>query len=176
MRRNGLLTARVRVIAQGANAPTASTGAGTPTSYALTRFSPFNGAVTRDAVALGNVISADVEYMNNLDPVQTIRADGLIDGIDPSIASLKGKLTMRFADLTLFNQAVNGTPCSLVFSHSIGANAAFTFTAHAVYLPRPRIEIPGPQGIQATFDWQAAKATSPARMCTAVLVNSVVGY
>ena len=45
-----------------------------------------------------------------------------------------------------------------------------------VYLPRPRIEIPGPQGIQATFDWQAAKAVSPARMCTAVLVNTVVSY
>jgi hypothetical protein len=27
--------------------------------------------------------------------------------------------------------------------------------------------------MQATFDWQAAKATSPARMCTAVLVNTI---
>ena len=41
-------------------------------------------------------------------------------------------------------------------------------------LPRPRIEIPGPQGMQATFDWQAAKAVSPARMCSAVLVTTVV--
>jgi hypothetical protein len=58
----------------------------------------------------------------------------------------------------------------------LGVNASFTFTAHAVYLPRPRIEIPGPQGIQAIFNWQAAKAVSPARMCTAVLVNTVVSY
>jgi hypothetical protein len=64
----------------------------------------------------------------------------------------------------------------LVFAWSLGASASFTFTVHAVYLPRPRIEIPGPQGIQATFDWQAAKAASPARLCTAVLVNTVVGY
>ena len=34
----------------------------------------------------------------------------------------------------------------------------------------------GPQGIQASFDWQAAKGTRPARMCTAVLVNTVTGY
>ena len=73
-------------------------------------------------------------------------------------------------------RTIDGTPCELVFAWSLGANASFTFTAHAVYLPRPRIEIPGPQGIQATFDWQAAKATNPARMCTAVLVNTVVSY
>ena len=77
---------------------------------------------------------------------------------------------------SLITQAIDGTPCELVFAWSLGANASFTFTAHAVYLPRPRIEIPGPQGIQATFDWQAAKAVSPARMCTAVLVNTVVSY
>jgi hypothetical protein len=64
----------------------------------------------------------------------------------------------------------------LVFAWSLWASASFTFTAHAVYLPRPRIEIPGPQGIQATFEWQAAKAASPTRMCTAVLVNTVASY
>ncbi|NHB78379.1 DEAD/DEAH box helicase [Rhodobacter calidifons] len=80
------------------------------------------------------------------------------------------------ADTSLITQAIDGTPCELVFAWSLGANASFTSTAHAVYLPRPRIEIPGPQGIQATFDWQAAKATSPARMCTAVLVNTVATY
>jgi hypothetical protein len=176
MRRSGLLTARVGIIAQGAPVPAGTTGAGTPTAYALTRFSPFNGAVTRDAVALGNVVSADIEYMNNLDPVQTIRADGLIDGIEPGIASLKGKVTMRFADLTLFTQAVNGAPCELVFSHTIGANAAFSFTAHAVYLERPSVPIEGPRGIDVDFDFIAAKATSPARLCTAVLTNTIASY
>jgi hypothetical protein len=92
------------------------------------------------------------------------------------MAALTGRIEVRFADSTLITQAIDGTPCELVFAWSLGANASFTFTAHAVYLPRPRIEIPGPQGIQATFDWQAAKAVSPARMCTAVLVNTVAGY
>lgn len=32
------------------------------------------------------------------------------------------------------------------------------------------------QGVQATFAWQAARATSPARMCTAVLVNTIASY
>lgn len=176
MRRSGLLTARVGLIAQGAATPAGSSAAGTPTAYALNRFSPFHGAVTRDTVALGNIVAADIEYMNNLDPVETLRADGKIDGIDPSIASLKGKLTMRFADLTLFTQAINGTPCELAFSHVIGANAQFSFTAHAVYLERPSVPIEGPKGIEVEFDFMAAKATSPARLCTAVLTNTVATY
>ena len=92
------------------------------------------------------------------------------------MASVTGRIEVRFADSALVTQAIDGTPCELEFAYSLGANASFTFTAHAVYLPVPRIEIPGPQGIQATFDWQAAKATSPTRMCTAVLVNTVTGY
>lgn len=176
MRRSGQLTARVGIIAQGAAVPAGTTGAGTPTSYAFNRFGPFNGAITRDSVALGNVVSADVEYMNNLDPVLTIRSDGLIDGIEPSIASLKGKVRVRFADLTLFTQAVNGTPCELVFSHTLGANAAFSFTAHAAYLERPSIPVEGPRGIEVEFDFMSAKAVSPARLCTAVLTNTVASY
>jgi hypothetical protein len=92
------------------------------------------------------------------------------------MAALTGRIEVRFADGALVTQAIDGTPCELEFAYRLGANASFTFTVHAVYLPVPRIEIPGPQGIQATFDWQAAKATSPTRLCTAVLVNTVTGY
>ena len=53
---------------------------------------------------------------------------------------------------------------------------SFTFTAHAVYLPRPRIEIAGPQGVQASFDWQAARDTTLGRMCTATLINGIEEY
>ncbi len=175
MRRSGLLTARVGLMAQGA-VMAGTTGAGTPTSYALQRFSPFHGSVLRDTVALANIVAADIEYMNNLDPVETLRADGKIDGLDPSIASLKGKVTLRFADLTLFNQAVAGSPCALDFNYLIGANAQFNFAAHAVYLERPSIPIEGPKGIEVEYDFMAAKATSPARLCTAVLTNTVASY
>jgi hypothetical protein len=53
---------------------------------------------------------------------------------------------------------------------------SFTFTVHAVYLPRPRIEISGPQGVQATFDWQAARDSVVGRMCTATLINDIEVY
>ena len=175
MSRSGLLTATARLIAQGEAIDTV-TAAGTPTSLALQRFGHFNGAVKRNGAALGNVVSAEVTYANGLDRIETIRNDGKIEGADPGMAALTGKIEVRFADSTLVTQAIDGTPCELEFAWSLGANASFTFTAHAVYLPRPRIEIPGPQGIQASFEWRAAKATSPARMCTAVLVNTVTSY
>lgn len=146
------------------------------TAQSLQRFGHFNGSITRLGSALANILSARVNYDNNLDTIESIRNDGRIEGADPSIAALTGSLEARFSDLTLFNQAVAGTPCDLVFAWTISATAALTFTAHAVYLPRPKAEIQGPKGIKATFDWQAAIATSPARMCTFVLTNSVAGY
>ena len=57
-----------------------------------------------------------------------------------------------------------------------GSVPPVTITVHAVYLPRPRIEISGPQGVQATFDWQAARDSVVGRMCTATLVNDVETY
>ena len=116
MQRSGLLTAGVKLVAQGENAAT-STAAGTPTGYALQRFGHFNGAIKR-----------------------------------------------------------NGTAASLEFSWVISANVSLTITAHAVYLPRPRVEIQGPQGIQASFDWQAAYDSVTGEMCTIVLKNQVASY
>ena len=173
--RSGLLSSKAMLIAQGETIA-AVTGAGTPAAIALKRFGHFNGAIRRDGVALGNIVSADVTYANNLDRIETIRSDGKIEGADPTIAALTGKIDVRFADTTLLTQAINGTAAALEFSYVLGSGESLTLTAHAVYLPRPRIEIKGPKGVQASFDWQAALATSPARMCTAVLINSIASY
>ncbi len=175
MQRSGLLTATARLVAQGETIA-AATAAGTPTALSLQRFGHFNGAITRNGTALGNVVSAEITYSNNLDRIETIRGDGRIDGADPSMAALTGRIEVGFADQTLVTQAINGEACEMEFAYVLPSGESFTFTAHAVYLPRPRIEIAGPQGVQASFDWQAARATSPARMCTAVLVNTLAGF
>jgi hypothetical protein len=108
--------------------------------------------------------------------VETIRSDGRIDGADPGIAALTGRIEVRFADQLLVTQAINGDPCELSFSYTLASGESLTLTAHAVYLPRPRIEISGPQGVQATFDWQAARDAALGRMCTVTLVNSLEEY
>ncbi|MBW6494364.1 MAG: hypothetical protein K0B16_07370, partial [Burkholderiaceae bacterium] len=166
VQRSGLLTATARLVAQGETIAT-TTAAGTPADLPLRRFGHFNGAISRNGTALGNVVSAEITYANNLDRIETIRSDGRIDGADPSIAALTGRIEVRFADSTLVSQAINGDPAEISFAYVLPTGEAFTFTVHAVYLPRPRIEISGPQGVQATFDWQAAHDTVVGRMCTA---------
>jgi hypothetical protein len=175
LQRSGLLTTTARLIAQGETVGAASS-AGTPADLALKRFGHFNGAITRNGAPLGNVVSAEITYANNLDRIETIRSDGRIDGADPSIAALTGRIEVRFADQTLVTQALNGDPCAFEFAYALPSGEAFTFTVHAVYLPRPRIEISGPQGIQATFEWQAARDPVLGRMCTATLVNDIEAY
>ena len=175
MQRSGLLTASAQLVAQGETVVSTSQ-AGTLADLDLIRFGHFNGAITRNGTALGNVISAQITYANNLDRIETIRADGMIDGADPSIAALTGQIELRFADMVLMNQAIAGGPCELEFAYTLSSGESLTFTAHAVYLPRPRVEISGPQGIQASFDWQAARGSSPARMATITLVNNTEEY
>ncbi|PRX29005.1 hypothetical protein SAMN05216257_10486 [Meinhardsimonia xiamenensis] len=175
MERSGLLTATAQLVAQG-EAVASSSGAGTPAEVTIERFGHFNGEIRREGVALGNVVSAEVSYANNLDRIETIRDDGKIDGADPSIAALTGSIDVRFADSTLVDQAIAGTACELVFEYTRASGERLTFTAHEVYLPVPRISIDGPRGVQASFDWQAAVDGALGRMCTVELVNDVAAY
>ena len=175
LQRSGLLTATARLVAQGETVA-AATAAGTPSDFALKRFGHFNGSISRNGAALGNVVSAEITYANNLDRIETIRSDGRIDGADPSIAALTGRIEVRFADTTLLTQAIDGSPCEMTFGYALLSGESLTLTAHAVYLPRPRIEIAGPQGVQATFDWQAARDPVLSRMATVTLVNDIEEY
>ncbi len=175
VQRSGLLTATARLVAQGETIAGA-TLAGTPADLELRRFGHFNGAISRDGVDLGNVVSAEITFANNLDRIETIRSDGKIDGADPGMAALTGRIEVRFADQTLVAQAQTGDPCEITFTYVLPSGETFTFAAHAVYLPRPRIEISGPQGVQASFDWQAARAETTGRMCTATLINDIEAY
>jgi len=81
MQRSGLLTATASLVAQGETAA-ASSATGTLADLALQRFGHFNGAITRNGQPLGNIVSAEITYANNLDRVETIRSDGRIDGAE----------------------------------------------------------------------------------------------
>jgi hypothetical protein len=175
MARSGLLTATVEIVAQGETLATAS-DAGALAPIALTRFGHFNGAITRNGANIGNVVSADLTYSNTLDRIETIRADGKIEGADPSIAALTGKIDVRFADTTLLTQAINGEACGLTFSYALPSGESLTLEAPRVFLPRPRREIQGPQGVQVSFDWQASRQSNGEAMAIVTLVNDVEGY
>jgi hypothetical protein len=175
MGRSGLLTATARIIAQGETVATAS-AAGTLADLALTRFGHFNGSIKRNGQPIGNVVSADIAYANNLDRVETIRADGKIDGADPSIAALTGNIVRALRRSDAAHPGDHGRGlyarvrlCCCRWGRA-EADRACCLSAPAAGRDR------GPQGIQATFDWQAALAADPGRMCTVVLTNNVAGY
>ena len=107
---------------------------------------------------------------------ESVSKEVLIEGVDPTILSATGSIDVRFADTTLIDAATNNTPLELTFGYEIDADHRLTFIAHEVYLPKPKLSISGPGGIQATFEWQAAKATSVARMFTVELVNDITSY
>lgn len=175
MQRSGLVTATVNCIAQG-ETPGTSTLAGSLTDMGLRRFSAFNGSIQRGGSQLGDVVSGQITYTNNLDRIETIRDDGKIEGADPSMAMLSGQIVVRFANTTLLTQATDGAPAEFAFRYLIDSDNSFELVAHAVYLPKPKINLEGPAGVQATFEWQAALDPVTGRMCTATLVNDVADY
>jgi len=175
MQRSGLLTASVGLMGQK-ETPNTVTGAGTPTPFTLQRFGHFNGAISRDASPLGNVVSAQITYQNNLDMIEVIRSDGAIGGLDASMATMSGQLVVRFDSQALLTQAINGTSCALSFAYTLAGGQSLTVAVPRVFLPKPRIEVSGPQGVQATFDWQASQQANGDPMCTVTLVNGVADY
>ena len=175
MARSGQLTATVNLIAQGETTAT-TTQAGTPGQIVLQRFGNFQGTIKRGGTALANVTSASFNYSNNLDRVETIRADGKIESVDPGITAATGDIVARFANTMLLDQAINGTPAAFEMAWSLGTGKSLTIAIPVVYLPVPRRQITGPGGIEATFAWQAAQQANGDPMVTATLVNSVSAY
>lgn len=175
MQRRGLLQATVGLIGQrlvGA----AATAAGTPTAIAMTRFGQFNGSILRNGAALGTITALDVNFANGLDPIETIRADGNIEGVEPGMATCTGTITSRISDDTLLAQADTGVTASLEMAWTLTATQSLTITLHAVRLQRSRVPIEGPNGVQVEFAFVAERGVSPARMATVVLRNQTASY
>lgn len=175
MQRSGQAQATIGVISQ-AEAIAGASAAGTPAEMEVTRFSQFQGSVSQDGAALGNVVSADLTYSNNIETVEVLRNDGQIAGGDPGKASFNASLTVRFDSLDLYNMAVAGTPTDLAFAYTIDADRRLVLALPAVYLPVPKRPVTGPTGVQATFTVMGARPAPGEAMLTATLVNDVASY
>lgn len=175
MQRGGWIDATLGLMGQSMT-KASSTAAGSPSSYSATRFRNVHGAIELDASALANVVSAEFDYANNLDAVNTIETNGLIGGLDPLMARLNLNLTLRFASTTLMDTALAGTPVALDLILTRAADEKLTLSIPRLFLPKPRHVIEGPQGIQATFSAQASRQTDGDPMITATLINAVASY
>lgn len=172
--RSGAAAATINAIAQAEQRFGASLG-GTPQVLTFSRISQFQGSIKSGGVNIGNLTAGSVSYSNNMEKIETIRDDGLIDGADPTIAALTGTIEVRFADTTLVDKASSGTPVDLEFSYTLNAGLIVKLLAHEVYLPKPKLSVDGPGGVQASFDFQGAFNTTEGKMLTVQLINDLDG-
>lgn len=152
-----------------------ATGAGTPQNLTLTRFSQFNVALKRNGSALGAVLSTQLNYTNNLDPVGPIGNNGLIDAIDPTVAALTGTLETRFRDTTLLDDSIAGTPFELDLEYTLSATQKLLLNVPRVFLSKPKVGVNGPGGINVSFAFQGAYDPTDQAMLTATLLNDLDG-
>jgi hypothetical protein len=174
--RDGVTTATLSLVAQGERTDATDNQTASLTNYVARRFGSFQGSIKRDGTALGRVVSADFAYSNGIDRVETIRADGLIDEAAVSRGSVRGTLTTRVADSTLFDLATAGTSFELEVGYVLNNEFSVLFTSHETLLSRPALSIEGPQGIQAAFEYQGAKDPVLNKMLTVVLKNDIASY
>ena len=177
--RTGGAKATLKIMGQGEVINTTS-GGGTPTTRIYKPFSQFNGSILRNGTALANVTGAKLTYANGLQTVPNIRTDALIDAIDPTLISANGSIDLRFADTTLLNDAISGNAIQLQLQYQFPGldanNYLLNWTFHSVYLPKPKMQISGPGGVQAAFNWEAAYNDSLAKSVTVTLKNDVSAY
>jgi hypothetical protein len=112
-----------------------------------------------------NLTSGAVTYSNNLEKIETIRDDGLIEGADPTIAALTGRIDVRFAETTLIDLAADGTPVDLEFAYTLSSQARLVLTAHEVYLPKPKLAVEGPGACRPALT-STARRTRPLGACS----------
>lgn len=175
-RRSGPAQANLGLIAQGEESATDVTGGGTPTTRTFARFNQFQGSILKDGVALANITSGRIALSNGMEAVETIRSDSKIEGVDEGQFSFTGNITSRFADTTLLDLAIAGTDMELSFRFIRAATESLVFTAHKVFLPRPKRSIQGPGGIEVSYDFQAALDSVEGVMATVQLRNDVAAY
>lgn len=174
--RSGNLTASIALIAQGEQPRSGSSAAGSLTEIVLERFSQFQGQIYRDGAALAEITSASLNFSNGLDTVEAIRSDGRISGVDPGMMAATLDLTARFADTVILALAQAGTPVEIRFQWKTPGGRSLTFIFHNVYLPTPKVTVPGPAGIQVTYQGQASEHPTLHKTLTAVLVNDIAAH
>ena len=155
----------------------ATTQGGTPVAaLTLARFNQVDGNIQRNDTDLASILTASMEFRNNLEAVETIRADALVEGQDETMTALSGSISTRFASTTLYDDAVNGTALDIDIDYEIDASNKLSLNGQEIYLPRTKRNVSGPGGVEASFDFQGSKDTTEGELFEAVLINDVADY
>lgn len=173
----GRLQATIGFLAQKEDTDTVS-NAGTPTAFsAYTRLPASSAALQRNGSALTSKgESGALNVSNDLEALRFIDGTGVVGEIQPRQSLVNGTVQLRFGDTTMLQQAIDKTASTLTIAMAPGGTESLTFLMHEVYLPRPKVEVPGPGGVQANFEYSAVADPSTAKQMTVTLVNNTASY
>lgn len=177
MQRGGNLTATLSLVAQGEEAATEASAAGTlDEGLEVARFSQFAGTVLRHGSPIADLVSGQLNLSNGLDPVPGIRGDGRITGLDEGDPAYTGQLGVRYSGPELQQQAENGEPCDLEYTWTRpGSDFSLRIILHRVFLPKAKKPVTGGGAVQATYAFQAALDRAAGHSVTIILDNDVAG-
>lgn len=150
-----------------------------PVGFDYLPFDNITGAITVNASPLAAVTAARFAFTNALEPIENIRADGVIDGVDEGERLATGSLDARFGiDSTLETLANSKTPCALELSFTLRQFPAWhmKFQLPRVFLSNPKRPITGPGGITQSWQWRAARDSALGYLLAVVLTNDVEEY
>lgn len=161
-----------------------ATVGGTPTQLVYKPFSQLQGQVftgttgsASPATAIANIVAAKLEIDNQVEATYGVGTAGKIIGADPTQFKVTGSVTVRFADVTLYDDAVNQTFVGLSFGYNIDSNDSLTLVLPRVSLGRATPKLTGPKGIQVEFPFQASRDPTNSATLIATLINpDVVTY
>lgn len=174
--RSGSVRAQLGLIGQSETRTTASQ-AGVPVQLPLDLFSQFQGNIRFAGEPTVNLTGGNFAFGNNLDAVPTIDTDGMIGGLDPGATSIGFSLTGRLSSTRLKALADAGLADVLQYGFRAPGNGAeLLITAHQVQLPKPRVDIQGPGGIELTWEAKGSRAVTLGRAMTVEFFNDVAGY
>lgn len=171
----GPANASIQAVAQGEES-FSTTIDPSPDTFESLRFSQGYGSIKRNGTLLAGLTAGNFTFSNNLDRVRTIRPDQKIEGVDPTRATARGGMTLRFDGATLLAEARDGTPIDLQYGFSMPLGWYITFDLFRVFLPKPKYTIPGVGGIEAGFEWIAAFDSAEDTLLRVTLLNDVATH
>ena len=175
-----MASARINVVAQSRVIAATSIDASPATTYVVTRFSQGMGSIKVGGTQVAYVTAGEFNFTNSPDVVETIRADGLIDGVDMGQAKPSGSMTVRLSDhatqTTLQNAFDNQTPVVLQYGFTHPGGWSLLFDMPRVLLSAPKAPITGPGGVEQQIAWQAENDTGVGYGLRVTLVNNIAAY
>lgn len=178
MSRGGLMTATIDLIGQ-AETESGSTVDGSPQTSVPQLLFGNGGEMQAAGGVVGDVTGGRFAASNGLEPINTIRSDGAIGGVDETQRTCDGSAVVRYGvDNTLTDPARNETPIAMSYILTTKSNADhhLTFAVPRVFMPKKRQPISGPGGIEGTYEWRGARDETAGHLTQVTLRNDVANY